>query len=422
MADRPGPPGDPSGPVGRRAPPGWLQGAPWRPADSCGGCTTPPCPASPSALGVDLPSRQLPGLAGGRCGASGPGPTRSRPPAPSPCWCTCCTWRSSSACCWPGRCGSAGLGLVQPGLDRRPSPSPPRSSPLNLAAGVAWQRVRDPAAHAGSSGCHAPGGLVRARGWGPPPLPAEPRAGHGALPLPQRRPDPQGCRPRPTWAIPRVLPEGGSGEMRRSAQALLILAGDANLRVAAPSTWLVGLVLSCSILIYRAVMAALLEAFRALPSSSAAGCWRRRPSPTRCLAGLLARPQALGLGLSLWNQALLVVLLSLVWPVRALVPGGGWTLGAATLLYIWMPGPGAADPAHRQRPGALGRAAVPLLRPGPIRPGAPGGAPGPVRGRAPGAPGTGPGRGGRGDQRRSASPRCWKRARPKASWRRRTGN
>jgi CBS domain containing-hemolysin-like protein len=89
------------------------------------------------------------------------------------------------------------------------------------------------------------------------------------------------------------------------------------------------------VLIYRAVMAALLEAFHSLPSIQRRRLLEEEAIDDPLLARLLARPHALGLGLSLWNQALLVLLLSLVWPVRAMVPGGGWTLAGGTLLYIW---------------------------------------------------------------------------------------
>jgi CBS domain containing-hemolysin-like protein len=89
------------------------------------------------------------------------------------------------------------------------------------------------------------------------------------------------------------------------------------------------------VLLYRAGMAALLEAFHALPSLHRRRLLEEGDIEDPLLAKLLARPHALSLGLSLWNQALLVVLLSLVWPVREMVPGGGWTLAGATLLYIW---------------------------------------------------------------------------------------
>jgi len=101
----------------------------------------------------------------------------------------------------------------------------------------------------------------------------------------------------------------------------------------APSTWLLaGIVL---VITYRAMMAALLEAFHSLPSLQRRRILEEDSIADPRLARLLARPHALGLGLSLWNQALLVVLLSLVWPVRDQVPGGGWTLAGATLFYIW---------------------------------------------------------------------------------------
>ena len=100
-----------------------------------------------------------------------------------------------------------------------------------------------------------------------------------------------------------------------------------------PSSWLVaGIVL---VLVYRAVMAALLEAFHSLPSLQRRRLLEEDAIADPLLAKLLARPRALGLALSLWNQALLVLLLSLVWPARALVPGGGWAVAAGTLIYIW---------------------------------------------------------------------------------------
>ncbi|MGA2082263.1 MAG: hemolysin family protein [Holophaga sp.] len=89
------------------------------------------------------------------------------------------------------------------------------------------------------------------------------------------------------------------------------------------------------VITYRAMMAALLEAFHSLPSLQRRRILEEDSIADPRLARLLARPHALGLGLSLWNQALLVVLLSLVWPVRDQVPGGGWTLAGATLFYIW---------------------------------------------------------------------------------------
>ena len=100
-----------------------------------------------------------------------------------------------------------------------------------------------------------------------------------------------------------------------------------------PSTWLVAIIIL--VLIYRAVMATLLEAFHALPSLQRRRLLEEDAFGNPLLAGLLAKPHALGLALSLWSQALLVLLLSLAWPMRALAPGGGWTLAAGTLVYIW---------------------------------------------------------------------------------------
>jgi len=100
-----------------------------------------------------------------------------------------------------------------------------------------------------------------------------------------------------------------------------------------PSTWLVaGIVI---VLLYRAVIAALLKAFHLLPSLQRRRLLEEDAVRDPLLADLLTRPNALGLGLSLWSETLLVLLLSLAWPVRTLVPGGGWTLVGGTLLYIW---------------------------------------------------------------------------------------
>ena len=101
----------------------------------------------------------------------------------------------------------------------------------------------------------------------------------------------------------------------------------------APQTWLVAGI--AAVLFYRATMAALLEAFHSLPSIQRRRLLEEDAVADPLLAKLLERPQALGLGISLWNQTLLVLLLSMAWPVRAEVPGGGWTLVGLTLLYVW---------------------------------------------------------------------------------------
>ena len=87
-------------------------------------------------------------------------------------------------------------------------------------------------------------------------------------------------------------------------------------------------------------MVALLEAFHALPSLQRRRLLEEDAVANPLLARLLARPHALSLALSLWNQTLLVLLLSLVWPMRAVVPGDGWTLDLVlpTLLTASDPG------------------------------------------------------------------------------------
>jgi CBS domain containing-hemolysin-like protein len=89
------------------------------------------------------------------------------------------------------------------------------------------------------------------------------------------------------------------------------------------------------VLIYRAAMATLLEAFHALPSLQRRRLLEEDAIRDPMLAGLLAKPHALGLALALWNQALLLLLLSLAWPLREQVAGGGLTIALATLLYIY---------------------------------------------------------------------------------------
>ena len=94
-------------------------------------------------------------------------------------------------------------------------------------------------------------------------------------------------------------------------------------------------ILAGVLLFYRAAMASLLEAFHALPSLQRRRLLEEDSIPDPLLTRLLARPHALGLGIALWNQALLVLLLLLLWPVQAVLPGGAWTFLALTLLYLW---------------------------------------------------------------------------------------
>lgn len=82
-------------------------------------------------------------------------------------------------------------------------------------------------------------------------------------------------------------------------------------------------------------MACLLEAFHALPSIQRRRLLEEDAVPNPLLARLLARPHALGLGIALWNQTLLVLLLVLLWPFHPALPGGIWTFIALTLAYVW---------------------------------------------------------------------------------------
>ncbi len=90
-----------------------------------------------------------------------------------------------------------------------------------------------------------------------------------------------------------------------------------------------------AILIYRGVMATLLAAFHSLSSVQRRRLLEEESIADPLLAGLLARPHVLGMGLELWSQALLAVLLVLIWPFHGVLPGGGWTLATAALLYVW---------------------------------------------------------------------------------------
>ena len=98
-------------------------------------------------------------------------------------------------------------------------------------------------------------------------------------------------------------------------------------------TWLAAAFLL--VLAYRAVMAALLAAFHGLPSLQRRRLLEEGSVRDHLLAGLLEEPLLLGLGLGLWNQLLLVLLLGLAWPLRHLLPGGAWALALLTPVYIW---------------------------------------------------------------------------------------
>lgn len=94
-------------------------------------------------------------------------------------------------------------------------------------------------------------------------------------------------------------------------------------------------VLVAVLLLYRAAMACLLEAFHALPSLQRRRLIEEEAIPHPHLSQLLERPHALGLGISFWNLVLLVALFGLLWPVRVALPGGGWTFGLLALAYLW---------------------------------------------------------------------------------------
>lgn len=54
------------------------------------------------------------------------------------------------------------------------------------------------------------------------------------------------------------------------------------------------------------------------------------------LADLLEHPHRFGLGLTLFNQLLLLLLLGLLWPLRSGLPGGAWSLAGLVVLYVWV--------------------------------------------------------------------------------------
>jgi len=90
-----------------------------------------------------------------------------------------------------------------------------------------------------------------------------------------------------------------------------------------------------ALILYRGLMACLLEAFHALSSLQRRRLLEEEAIPNPLLARLLEKPHALGLGIALWNQSLLVLLLILLWPVHVGLPGGIWTFAALALAYAW---------------------------------------------------------------------------------------
>lgn len=89
------------------------------------------------------------------------------------------------------------------------------------------------------------------------------------------------------------------------------------------------------VLVYRALMAILREAFHALPSIQRRRLLEEEAVLNPLLAQLLERSHALGLGITLVNQGLLVLLLVLVWPISFWIRGGVWSLGFLVLVYLW---------------------------------------------------------------------------------------
>ena len=82
-------------------------------------------------------------------------------------------------------------------------------------------------------------------------------------------------------------------------------------------------------------MASLLEAFHALPSIQRRRLLEEEAIQDPLLARLLEQPHAMGLGITLLNQVLLVLLVSLLWHLQGAVMGGLWTLIVLTLFYVW---------------------------------------------------------------------------------------
>lgn len=101
-----------------------------------------------------------------------------------------------------------------------------------------------------------------------------------------------------------------------------------------PGPWQAALIIA--VLLYRAVMAGLLEAFHALPSIQRRRLLEEDAIANPLLASLLERPHVLGLCLSLLNQTLLLGLLILVWPLKDLLPGGGYLMAGLFLACIWL--------------------------------------------------------------------------------------
>ncbi len=100
------------------------------------------------------------------------------------------------------------------------------------------------------------------------------------------------------------------------------------------SAWL-GLAI-LGVVLYRAAMAAFRSAFHALPSLQRRRMLEEGSVADPLLASLLEQPHILGMGITLWSQGLLALLLVLLWPLHGAIPGGGWVLAPLTLAYVWV--------------------------------------------------------------------------------------
>jgi putative hemolysin len=99
-------------------------------------------------------------------------------------------------------------------------------------------------------------------------------------------------------------------------------------------TWLLFAVLA--VLLYRCAMAILLTAFHTLPSLQRRRLLEEEAILDPRLAALLAHPRSMGMALRLWNQALLLALAALAWPLAKTFPGGSWTFAVLLLASLWL--------------------------------------------------------------------------------------
>lgn len=86
---------------------------------------------------------------------------------------------------------------------------------------------------------------------------------------------------------------------------------------------------------YRAAVVAAQAAFQALPSIQRRRLLEESAFGDGLLGRLLERPQALGLGLGIWSQVLLLAVLGLGWSILRTLPWGPGILAAVALGYLW---------------------------------------------------------------------------------------